>query len=71
MNMLPNKHFFVGFIVSEIPRVSVFGYYPYSVTFPYIAKRHIYLYYLIKLKVITFKLKLLALNHTGCGSVLL
>ena len=22
------KHFFVGFMVSEIPRVSVFGYFP-------------------------------------------
>ena len=26
---------FVGFMVSEIPRVSVFGNCPYSVTFPY------------------------------------
>ena len=26
--------FFVGFMVSEIPRVSVFGHCPYSVTFP-------------------------------------
>ena len=25
MNMLFIKHFFVGFMVSEIPRVSVFG----------------------------------------------
>ena len=28
MNILLNKHFFVGFMVSEIPRVSVFGYFP-------------------------------------------
>ena len=28
MNILFIKHFFVGFIVSEIPRVSVFGYFP-------------------------------------------
>ena len=28
MNMLFIKHFFVGFMVSEIPRVSVFGYFP-------------------------------------------
>ena len=28
MNILFNKHFFVGFMVSEIPRVSVFGYFP-------------------------------------------
>ena len=28
MNMLFIKHFFVGFKVSEIPRVSVFGYFP-------------------------------------------
>ena len=34
MNILFIKHFFVGFMVSEIPR-SVFGHCPYSVTFPY------------------------------------
>ena len=28
MNILFIKHFFVGFVVSEIPRVSVFGYFP-------------------------------------------
>ena len=28
MNMLLIKNFFVGFMVSEIPRVSVFGYFP-------------------------------------------
>ena len=28
MNMLFIKHFVVGFMVSEIPRVSVFGHYP-------------------------------------------
>ena len=38
MNVLFIKHFFVGFMVSEIPIVSVFGHCPYSVTFPY---RHI------------------------------
>ena len=36
MNILFIKHFFVGFMVSEIPKVSVFGYCPYFVTFPYI-----------------------------------
>ena len=40
MNILFIKHFFVGFMVSEIPRVSVFGHCPYSVTFPY---RNIYI----------------------------
>ena len=35
------NNFFVGFMVSEIPRVSVFGHCPYSVTFPYI---YIYIY---------------------------
>ena len=35
MNILFIKHFIVGFMVSEIPRVSVFGHCPYSVTFPY------------------------------------
>ena len=28
MNILFTKHFFVEFMVSEIPRVSVFGYFP-------------------------------------------
>ena len=36
MNILFIKHFVVGFILSEIPRVSVFGHCPYSVTFPYL-----------------------------------
>ena len=35
MNILFITIFFVGFMVSEIPRVSVFGHCPYSVTFPY------------------------------------
>ena len=35
MNILLITHFCVGFMVSEIPRVSVFGHCPYSVTFPY------------------------------------
>ena len=35
MNILLIKHFFVGFMVSKIPIVSVFGHCPYSVTFPY------------------------------------
>ena len=35
MNILFIKHFFVEFIVSKIPRMFVFGHYPYSVTFPY------------------------------------
>ena len=32
MNMLFIKHFFVGFMVSELPRVSVFGYFPLDTT---------------------------------------
>ena len=36
MNILLDNIFFVGFIVSEIPRVSVFGHITYSVTFPYL-----------------------------------
>ena len=35
MNMLFIKLFVVGFMVSEIPRVSILGYCPYSVTLPY------------------------------------
>ena len=34
MNILLINIFFVRFMVSEIPRVSVFGHCPYSVTFP-------------------------------------
>ena len=36
MNILFIKFFFVGFMVFEIPRVYVFGHWPYSVTFLYI-----------------------------------
>ena len=36
MNILFIKIFFVGFMVSEIHRVSVLGHCPYSGTFPYI-----------------------------------
>ena len=36
MNILFIKIFVVGFMVPEIPRESVFGHCPYSVTFPYI-----------------------------------
>ena len=35
MNILFINIFFVGFILSEIPRVSVLGHCPYSVTFLY------------------------------------
>ena len=35
MNIVFNKNFFVGCMVSEIPRVSVFGNCPYSVSLPY------------------------------------
>ena len=34
MNILLITNFFVGFMVSEIPRVSVFGHCPYSVISP-------------------------------------
>ena len=37
MNILFITIFVEAFIVSVIMRVSVFGYYPYSVTFPYIS----------------------------------
>ena len=35
MNILLITIFFIGFIVSEIHIVSVFGHCPYSVTLPY------------------------------------
>ena len=41
MNILFINIFFVGFMVSEISRVAVFGHGPYSVTFPYY---NIYIY---------------------------
>ena len=33
MNILFIKHFFVGFMVSEIPRVSVLGYFPLFISY--------------------------------------
>ena len=36
MNILFTNIFFVGFMVFEIPRVSIFGHSPYSVTFLYV-----------------------------------
>ena len=36
MNILLITHIFVGFMVYEIPRVSVFGHCSYSVNLPYI-----------------------------------
>ena len=43
MNIVFIKYLFVGFMVSEIPRVSVFWNYQYSVTFPYLAVISTYL----------------------------
>ena len=43
MNILFITHFFVGFMVSEIPRVLVFGHCPYSVTSPYILKTNLFI----------------------------
>ena len=40
MNILFLTHFVVGCIVSEIPRVTVFGHCTYSVTFPYLESSH-------------------------------
>ena len=34
MNIVFIKHFFVGFMVSEIPRVSVIGYFPLPIYIP-------------------------------------
>ena len=53
MNILFIKHFFVGFMVSEILRVSVFGYFPlhkkltsnmflYIILYIFLYIRHIY-----------------------------
>ena len=36
MNILFIKYFFIGFMVYEVPSVSIFGHCPYSVTFPLI-----------------------------------
>ena len=52
MNILFNTNFFVGFMVFEIPRVSVFGHCPYSVTFPYMRK------YVFNACIINFKSKI-------------
>ena len=54
MNILFIKHFFVGFMVSEIPRVSVFGYFPL----------HIFLiYYTILVQDITLVYYYVILGH--------
>ena len=45
MKMLLITHFFVGFMVSEIPRVSVFGYFPLYVICYYTSR---YWYILIE-----------------------
>ena len=59
MNILFIKHFFVGFMVSDISRVSVFGHCPYSVTFPYI---YIYSYrYIDKLNKIMNNITVISL----------
>ena len=49
MNILLIKYFFVGIMVSDIPKVSVFGHCQYSVTFPYI---YIIIIILIRLYII-------------------
>ena len=36
MNIVFINHFFVGFMLSDIPMVSVFVHYTYSVTLPYL-----------------------------------
>ena len=48
MNILFIKHFFVGFIVSEIPRVSVFGHCPYYVNVRIMLLIHIYIKHIIR-----------------------
>ena len=43
MNMLLIKHFCVGFMVSDIPRVSVFGYFPlHAYSISYIVRSYIF-----------------------------
>ena len=44
MNIVLIIYFLVGFMVSEIPRVSVFGHSPYSVTFPYMIHKYLFKY---------------------------
>ena len=70
MNILFIKYFFVGCMVSEIPRVSVFGHCPYSVTvrirllFPIYRKNssfHIFIQFLISSRVFCRR-RLLSLN---------
>ena len=53
MNFLFIKNYFVGFMVSEIPRVSVFGHSQYSITFPYINNNYI-LYKFSQVKIIYY-----------------
>ena len=37
MNMLFINNFFIGFMISEIPKELIIRHFPYSVTFPYIS----------------------------------
>ena len=46
MNILFIKHFFVGFMVYEIPRVSVFGYFPLDYVI-IILHRYVYMFIII------------------------
>ena len=60
MNILVITNFFLRFVVSEIPRVSVFGHSPYSVTFSY---TRVSLENLINYKMIKIKIGLLIINY--------
>ena len=67
MNILFITILFVGFMVSEIQRVSVFGHCPYSVTFPYryrvMATSLLYNYSLYSLQSFVTQLNVYNCNH--------
>ena len=54
MNIVFIKHFFVVFMVSEIPIVSVFGHCPYYVTFRIrlLSPIEVYIYYIIGIPIL-------------------
>ena len=71
MNILFITNCCVGFMVSDIPRVSIFGHCPYSVTFPYtykIYKNTQNMIYKMNLKYYNFVI-FIFLNHNFNNSI--
>ena len=66
MNILFIKHFFIGCMVYEIPRVSVFGHCPYSVTLPYL---DVLINSNVEFQVLFFRIELLLYINCICNCI--